>query len=148
MKSRGFTLVELITVMVLIGILAVAALPRFFDPNVFAARGFFDETKAQLRYAQKAAIAQRRTVCVALAGAGVALTIAGVANSAVCNVALTLPNANPEGGGGLVALSGGAPLAGFQFTSLGGTTLAANATITVPNAIGTITVDSTTGYVD
>ena len=148
MKVRGFTLVELITVMVLIGILAVAALPRFFDQNAFESRGFFDETKAQLRYAQKAAIAQRRTVCVVLAGNGVALTIAAAPNNAVCNTPLTLPNANPRGGAGLVALSGGNPLANFQFNSLGGTTLAANAIITVAGATGQITVDWATGYVD
>lgn len=142
MRARGFTLIELITVMVLIGILAVTALPRFVDPNVFQARGFFDETKAQLRYAQKAAIAERRTVCVALAGNGVAMTIAGAANSAVCNTALTLPNANPRGGVGLVS-----SVVAFQFNSLGGTTLAADATITVADAAGTITVDRTTGYV-
>ena len=148
MKTRGFTLVELITVLVLIGILAVAALPRFFDQNVFESRGFFDETKAQLRYAQKAAIAKRRTVCVALAGNGVALTIAAAPNNAVCNTPLTLPNANPRGGAGLVAQSGVNPLAGFQFTSLGGTTLADNAVIRVDGTTGQITVDRVTGYVD
>ena len=152
MKTRGFTLVELITVLVLVGILAVAALPRFFDQNVFESRGFFDETKAQLRYAQKAAIAQRRTVCVALAGTGVTLRIVAARNSADCSaastLALALPNANPRGGVGLDAQSGGNPLANFQFTSLGGTTLAANAIITVAGATGQITVDRVTGYVD
>ena len=146
MNARGFTLIELITVMVLIGILAVAALPRFFDPNTFEARGFFDETKALLRYAQKAAIAQRRTVCVTLAGTGVTLRIVAAPNSADCSTAstlvLALPNANPRGGTGLDS-----SVASFQFTSLGGTTLAANATITLLD-VGTITVDRATGYVD
>ena len=69
-RGRGFTLVELIAVMVVVGILAVAALPRFFDRNVFEARGFLDETRALLRYAQKTAVSQRRTVCVAFAAGG------------------------------------------------------------------------------
>ena len=143
--DHGFTLIELVTVMILVGILAVAALPRFVDQNVFEARGLFDETKATLRYAQKAAVAQRRTVCVAIGGSGVVLTIATAAGGA-CDTALALPNP-PRGGSGLAAQMSGAPLPGFAFTSLGGTTLAADAIFTVANASGTITVDRMTGHV-
>jgi MSHA pilin protein MshC len=63
-NQRGFTLVELITVIVVIGIIAVVAAPRFFDKNVFDSRGFYDQVISTLRYAQKTAIAQRTTVCV------------------------------------------------------------------------------------
>jgi MSHA pilin protein MshC len=61
---HGFTLIELIMVIVLLGILAVFAAPRIFSNSDFYARGFHDETLALLRYAQKTAIAQRRMVCV------------------------------------------------------------------------------------
>ena len=141
MNARGFTLVELITVMVVIGILAVAALPRFFDQNVFEARGFLDETRALLSYAQKTAVAQRRTVCVALGAGGVALTIAGAANVNACNTALVLPSV-PRGGVGLVP-----SVAAFQFLSTGGTNQAANITINVTGATAAITVDPVTGHV-
>jgi len=141
MRARGFTLVELITVMVLIGIMAVVAVPRFFDRSAFDSRGFFDETKSLLRYAQKVAVAQRRTVCVALGGSGVALTIASAANVNVCDTALSLPSA-PHGGTGLVP-----SVATFQFRSLGSTDQSGNVTISVTGATGTITVDSVTGYV-
>lgn len=63
-RQRGFTLIELIMVMVMLGVLAVFAAPRIFNSDDFYARGFHDETLALLRYAQKTAIAQRRTVCV------------------------------------------------------------------------------------
>ena len=70
--ERGFTLVELVIIMVIVGILAVAAMPRFADRGDFDARGFYDGTLSALRYAQKSAIAQRRNVCVAFSAAGVA----------------------------------------------------------------------------
>jgi len=73
MKTRGFTLVELIMVMIIIGILAVVALPRFFDRLTFDELGFFDQTKAMLRYGQKLAVAQNRNVFVRLNGSSVAL---------------------------------------------------------------------------
>ena len=63
-SERGFTITELITVIVILGILAAVAAPRFFDRNVFDSRGFYDQVKSTVRYAQKSAIAQRRFVCV------------------------------------------------------------------------------------
>ena len=69
--ENGFTLVELVTILILVGILAVAVMPRFADRGGFDARGFYDGSLATLRYAQKSAIAQRRNVCVAFSAAGV-----------------------------------------------------------------------------
>ena len=66
--QRAFTLVELVTVMILIGILAVAAIPRFADNDAFAAVGFGDQLTAALKHARKSAVAMRRNVCVVLDG--------------------------------------------------------------------------------
>ncbi|MBI5435625.1 MAG: general secretion pathway protein GspH [Nitrosomonadales bacterium] len=63
-RMLGFTIVELITIIVIAGILATFAAPRFFDRNVFDIRGFYDQAISTLRYAQKTAIAQHTTVCV------------------------------------------------------------------------------------
>ena len=94
-RQRGFTLIELIMVMVMLGVLAVFAAPRMFNSGDFYARGFHDETLGLLRYAQKAAIAQRRTVCVTVvnpAPAAATLSIALDPPPGACNTSLVSPN--------------------------------------------------------
>lgn len=73
MKTRGFTLVELILILILLGILAVVAVPRFFDRKTYDTRAYFDQAEALLRYAQKAAIAENRPIYVRLDGSSIAL---------------------------------------------------------------------------
>lgn len=74
--DRGFTLVEVIVTMIVIGILAVTMMPRFADTVVFRERRFYDATLAILRYGQKSAVAQRRIVCVTFgANSSITLTI-------------------------------------------------------------------------
>jgi MSHA pilin protein MshC len=73
MKNSGFTLVELVMILIVVGVLAVAAVPRLLHRETFDARSYFDQVQAMLRYAQKIAIAQRRNVFVRLDGASAAL---------------------------------------------------------------------------
>jgi MSHA pilin protein MshC len=54
--SSGFSLIEVLTVMLLLGILGIVALGRFGDQDLIAARGFFDDTVSAVRFAQKLAI--------------------------------------------------------------------------------------------
>ena len=98
-QQAGFTLVELVVMIIIIGVLAVAAMPRFFDRTDFDARGFFDATMSTLRYAQKTAVAQRRTVCVTFSAAGavpasVTLRVASAFGATSCDTDL----AGPTGG--------------------------------------------------
>jgi len=70
----GFTLVELIVVMIVIGILAVVVVPRFSLLSGFDEAGYRNKVMATLEYARKTAVAQRRYVCVTRNGNGLILT--------------------------------------------------------------------------
>jgi len=74
-RRQGFTLVELVITLVIVGILAVVALPRFADRALFETRGFVDQTLATLQYARKVAVASGRNVCVGAAAGGNTLTM-------------------------------------------------------------------------
>lgn len=73
MHARGFTFVELIAVIVVTGILAAAAGSRLMDRAPFDSVAFHDQTMSLVRYAQKLAIAQNRSVYVRVNANGVAL---------------------------------------------------------------------------
>ena len=93
-RQSGFTMTELVMVIVILGILAVIALPRMSDSSTFRAAAFQDEVAAALRYAQKTAVSHRRLVCATFTTATVTLTIAAV-NPAVGCSATTLNS--PDG---------------------------------------------------
>jgi len=63
--ARGFSLIELVTVLVLIGALAVFAVPRL-NTSGFAGYSFHEELLAAVRHAQKTATASRCEIEVAV----------------------------------------------------------------------------------
>ena len=128
-NQRGFTLTELIMVIVIVGILSVAALPRFFEVSVFEERGSADQVKSALRFAQKTAIAQHRNVSVVISG--------GVASS---NCTTTL-----SGGNLTCAVKSAADSKTVSFDALGRPVPNAADSVTVGGT--TITIEAETGYV-
>lgn len=92
-RAAGFTLIELVTVMILLGILAAVAIPRMTGLSDYRALEFRDRTVTTLRYAQKTATSHRRMVCVAFAADSVTLTIDADPLVAGCDTPLNLPGA-------------------------------------------------------
>ena len=145
MKQSGFTMIEMITTMIIIGILAAVVAPRFFIQQSYSDRGFYDQTLAITRFAQKSAIAIRRNVCVNVAPPSINLTYASAAGSgSACDT--NLPS--PVGGSSpftITAPTGTtlSPSTTITFTGLG--SAASTTTLTVSSR--TVTIESGTGYV-
>lgn len=90
--GRGFTLVELVMVIVILGLLSVVVLPRFSATNSVRSAAFRDEAVAALRYAHKTAISHRRLVCVAVTPNAVSLSIAASNPASACGSPLPGPD--------------------------------------------------------
>lgn len=145
MRDPGFTLVEMIVTIVILGILAIVVLPRFVDRRDFDTLKFYDQSLAAVRYAQKVAIAQRGTVSV---------VIAPNALSVCFDAGCATPVLDPSTGAALVVVApSGVTLSMSQpslaFTGLGSTSgVAAPVVITVSGTpVRAFTVEPETGYV-
>ena len=147
--QSGFTLVELVVVIILVGVLAVIAIPRFQGVASFNAMGFTDRVTESLRYAQKQAIAKRRNVCAAFSATAVTFTFASVAGAGQpCNTNLVGPGGQspytvtPEGNG--VAFT--SPPTNFSYDALGRPSTGQSISIT-GDGTRTLSVEPETGYV-
>jgi MSHA pilin protein MshC len=145
--GAGFSLPELVVVIAVAGILAAVAMPRM-SLAPYNTLGYHARLQAALQYARKAAVAERRNVCVAVAGSSVTLTRATAAGAAAaCTAALVDPStgqafalAVPNG----VTLTASAP--SFSFDALGRASVAATVTVN-GDANRVITIEAQTGFV-
>lgn len=155
--AAGFTIIELVTTIIIVGILAVVVMGRLDFTSIFQQRGVADKLKAGLEFARKSAVAKRRYVCVAVSGGIVTFTIDTTvpeSTSGTCPggaaLALPAPDKDCAGAGNAICsrsnatiglVSGGSP---FKFDAEGGASATAVFSVT---GQGNITVEAKTGYV-
>jgi MSHA pilin protein MshC len=89
--QRGFTLLELITIMIILGIVSVVAIPRMTGSDDFVAEEFRTQVLSTLRFAHKAATTHRRLVCVSFTQTSVSLRIARQAGASNCDADMSIP---------------------------------------------------------
>ena len=146
---KGFTMIELVVTMVIIGIMAFVVLPRFDSLGGFDVRGTADQTTSYLRFAQKSALAQRRNVKITgllSTTTSPAITVWDGAGRTGTSATLTLPGkfASPKSS---VSVSGTNTVC---FDSLGGTPSAISSptiVFTGGGATRTVTIEAVTGFV-
>ena len=128
--SRGFTLVELVMVVVLISILAVSVVPKFVDTSAFSLAGGAAMATADIRYTQELAMGTHSAKTIVFTTSNTYYTV----DSRNVN----LPSR--------VTISSGAT---FTFNSLGEPTAGGGSSVTLSAGAETktITVESYTGRV-
>jgi MSHA pilin protein MshC len=109
MNRKGFTLIELVTVIVLIGIMAMFVAPRMMDVTGTKAGVFKEKLKADIRYAQNMAMMRNSRTRVYFNGAGPAPVTApaqgytvGIDSSGTGNCSAFLLVHDPTGSGDLL----------------------------------------------
>ena len=147
-RSRGFTLVELVLVIVMLGIISFVASGRISDRDQVNARGFADQVASTLRFAQKAAIAQRRNVYV-----NIDTTNRRVRACLDTSSSCATPISSPAGGAlditGATAVTLTSGTAQFYFDALGRPSFSSSVTLTASANGSTfnVIVETDSGYV-
>ncbi len=94
-RNSGFSLIEMLTVIILIGIIGIVALGRLGSQSDTEARGFFDDTVAAVRFAQKLAISNGCDVRVSIPAPGTSYQLFWRAASGCTTGAFSAPVPNP-----------------------------------------------------
>lgn len=148
-SRRGFTLIELVTLIAILGIVTVTSLPKFFNFSAFQELGFYDDTLAAFRYAQKLAVATACNVQVAVASNQYTLKQPAASDRSKCNSTtaadFTQTVTRPNGSGSYQGSQSGisASSATVYFTAKG----TASGSVTVTVGSRSLSVVQATGLV-
>jgi MSHA pilin protein MshC len=144
--SGGFTLTELIVVVIIASILTVFAFARI-NTKGFDAEGFSNQLAATMRYAQKIAIAQRRSVAVTITSSSVSLIYPGLSGTPALRkppgteaYTINVPSGVTLGG---TLVPGTVTFSALGAVATGGTLIVSGGDLSPV----TITVETETGYV-
>ncbi len=96
--SRGFTLIELVMVMVMVGALAVFAMPRLIDTTMWRLRAYGDELQSRMQAALRMSLAQRRPIVASINPTGVVIAYAAGGTIASLPCPAAVPNCITESG--------------------------------------------------
>ena len=145
--SKGYTIVEVLLVVVILAIIGTLAGPRFFDNTSFDERAYYDELVSALRYAQKIAVASGCPVRVTVAPTSYVLAqqspLAGRCDpgDASFPVAVLLSTGEPVSGTAPPNVSA-APAVTIVYNALGQTNLAASQSIAIGSRLLQVQADS------
>lgn len=149
--ALGYTLIELVVVITLMGVLAVSVQPRFFTQSVFSQRGYADELASALRATQKAAVITGCPAELTLTSSTYAATQQAVVNN-TCNTSdngWATPVTTGIGGTSVSntapANITASPIGIYLFDDQGRLTSSPGTTITI--GARTITIVPATGFV-
>ena len=144
-RIAGFTIIELIMVLVVLGALSIFVIPRLYDKTNFDTLSFQQELKTAIRYAHKLSIASGCDVQVVLTANSYSLFFRNTS----CTGAFTIAVGHPGQTGNYTGTApSGVTIAGlgnFNFTPTGAPT--GSGTITINPGGRTIIVNPLTGYV-
>lgn len=151
-KQTGFTLIELIMVIVILGILSASIAPKFAEKSTYAEHAFFSDTLNAIRYAQKLAVTTGCNVKFSVSSNSYTIARRGTPASSSCPTvgnAYSLSVPQPSSGASIysgsetdVTLT--STVSPFYFDPLG--TASDNVTLTI-NGTKTIQVIKETGLV-
>ena len=155
-RASGFTMVELVVVMIVIGVLAAIGIPRLMGDKNMEAAVFGDQVVSGLRRAQKIAAGHRRVVCASVGAKAVTLRLNACGNAGLALDGL----ADDEYATSDSVLNATPATLFFQpdgriTQDAAGTTVVSNGVVAItgnvngqPTTFRIIRMDGTTGYVE